>query len=141
MHGAPWVDHDVPIELIWRNGHPPAGLVIHNDTVADDEVEHIGRLPVTTRARTAFDLARRLPRDEAVARLDALMWSRSIPTDDVLTLATRYPAARGLKSLRTALPLVDGGAASPRETWLRLILIDAGYPAPVRRYRCSTATG
>jgi hypothetical protein len=32
--------------------------------------------------------------------------------------------------LRKALPLVDGGAASPRETWLRLLLIDAGLPRP-----------
>jgi hypothetical protein len=28
------------------------------------------------------------------------------------------------------LPLVDGGAASPKETWLRLLIIDAGLPAP-----------
>jgi hypothetical protein len=28
------------------------------------------------------------------------------------------------------LPLVDGGAASPKETWLRLLLIDAGFPIP-----------
>ncbi len=47
-----------------------------------------------------------------------------------MRLARRYPGARGLKSLRTALPLVDGGAASPRETALRLLLIDAGLPRP-----------
>ncbi|MCA4761542.1 hypothetical protein H8Z51_22585, partial [Mycobacterium avium subsp. hominissuis] len=28
------------------------------------------------------------------------------------------------------LPLVDPGAASPKETWLRLLLIDAGIPVP-----------
>jgi hypothetical protein len=28
------------------------------------------------------------------------------------------------------LPLVDGGAASPKESWLRLLLIDAGLPKP-----------
>ncbi|WP_409366568.1 endonuclease domain-containing protein, partial [Mycolicibacterium pulveris] len=27
-------------------------------------------------------------------------------------------------------PLVDGGDESPKETWLRLLLIDAGLPAP-----------
>jgi len=47
-----------------------------------------------------------------------------------LALAQRYPGARGLRRLRTALPLVDPGAASPKETWLRLSLIDAGLPAP-----------
>jgi very-short-patch-repair endonuclease len=49
----------------------------------------------------------------------------------VLKLAERYPGARGLKSLRIALPLVDRGAASPKETWLRLVFIDAGLPKPM----------
>lgn len=50
--------------------------------------------------------------------------------EDVLLLAKRYPSARGLRRLRTALPLVDPGAASPKESWLRLLLINAGLPAP-----------
>ncbi len=130
LHGAPWVDDDVPIELIWRNGRPPQGLIVRNDNLADDEVTHAVRLPVTTIARTAFDLGRLLARDEAIARLDALMWSRSFDVGDVMQLAERHPRAPGLNRLRSALPLVDGGAASPRETWLRLAVIDAGYRAP-----------
>jgi len=31
---------------------------------------------------------------------------------------------------RHALTLVDAGAESPRETWLRLLVIEAGYPRP-----------
>lgn len=130
MQGAPWVGDDIPIELIWNNAHPPTGLIVRNDTVAGDEIDRFGRMPVTSCVRTAFDIGRRLGRDEAVARLDALMWSRRFATPQVMALAERYPRARGLKALRRALPLVDGGAGSPRETWLRLLLIDAGYPAP-----------
>jgi hypothetical protein len=130
MWGADWVDADVPIELVWNNGRPPEGLVVRNDTLADDEVDRVGRLPVTAPARTAFDLARRLPRDEALTRIDSLMWSCRFSIEDVLLLAKRHPRARGLDALRTALPLVDAGAASPKETWLRLLLIDAGYPTP-----------
>jgi hypothetical protein len=48
----------------------------------------------------------------------------------VFLLAKRHQGARGLRRLRGALPLVDGGAASPKETWLRLLLIDAGVPVP-----------
>lgn len=33
-----------------------------------------------------------------------------------------------------ALPLVDGGAESPRETWLRLLFIDAGLPRPTTQF-------
>jgi hypothetical protein len=130
MLGAPWIADDIPIELVWDNTHPPAGIVTRNDTLAPDEVERFGRLPVTTCARTAFDLGRRLDRDEAVARLDALAWARRFDPQDVWSLAARYPRARGRSALRIALPLVDGGAGSPRETWLRLLLIDNGYPAP-----------
>lgn len=85
---------------------------------------------MTTLVRTAYDLARRAPIGEAVARLDALMRATPFRVDDVLWLAERYPGARGLRRLRAALPLVDPGAASPRETRLRLLLVDAGLPAP-----------
>ena len=75
-------------------------------------------------------MGRQLPRGEAVARLDALMRATPFCVENVLLLAKRYPRARGVRRLRAALPLVDPGAASPKETWLRLLLIDAGLPAP-----------
>lgn len=128
--GAPYVDDDVPIELVWRNGRPPSGVIVRNDTLASNEVTHAVGLPVTSVERTAFDLGRILPRDEAIMRLDALMWSRSFDIDKVVRLARLHPRATGRKRLRGVLALVDGGAASPRETWLRLVVIDAGFPAP-----------
>ncbi|OMC33380.1 hypothetical protein A5739_08495 [Mycobacterium colombiense] len=130
LHGASWVDDYEPIELIWRNTHPPAGVITRNQRVDCDEVISVGGLPVTTSARTAFDLARQLPIGEAVARLDALMRAAPFSTHDVLVLAERHAGARGLRQLRAALPLVDPGAASPKETSLRLLLIDAGLPVP-----------
>jgi hypothetical protein len=130
LHGSSWIDDDEPIELIWRNPNSPAGVLTRNHRVDGDEVTHVARLPVTTAARTAYDLGRQLPRGQAVARLDALMRATPFSVEDVLLLAKRYPGARGLRRLRAALPLVDGGAASPKETWLRLLIIDAGLPAP-----------
>jgi hypothetical protein len=62
--------------------------------------------------------------------LDALAWATSVSIDDVLVLAEKYRGARGVRNLRAVLALVDGGAASPKESWLRLLLIDAGCPAP-----------
>jgi hypothetical protein len=128
--GAPYVDDDVPIELVWPNGRPPHGLTVRNDKLAPGEVTRAVGLPVTSVERTAFDLGRLLPRDAAVRRLDALMWSRKFVPHKVLRLAEIHPRATGLGQLRRVLPLVDGGAASPKETWLRLAVIDAGYPAP-----------
>jgi hypothetical protein len=130
LHGAQWVDDDVTIELISNRARRQPGLRVRNEALAEDEIAYVGRLPVTTRVRTAFDLGRYLPREEAVARLDSLMHSQIFSVEDVLVLAKRYRGARGLKALRAILPLVDGGAASPRETWLRLLYIDAGLPTP-----------
>jgi Protein of unknown function (DUF559) len=131
LHGSKWVDDDEPVELIWRNPNPPAGVITRNLRLDSDEIGHVARLPVTTPARTAYDLARQLPRGKAVARLDALMRATPYSVEDVLLLAKRYPGARGLRRLRVALPLVDGGSASPKETWLRLLVIDARLPLPV----------
>jgi Protein of unknown function (DUF559) len=129
-HGSDWIDDDVPVELIWRNPHPPIGIVTRNQRIRDDEVTRVAGLPVTTVVRTAYDLGRLLPRGVAIARLDALARASPFSIEDVRLLIRRRTGARGLRQLRAALPLVDGGAASPKETWLRLLLIDAGLPAP-----------
>jgi hypothetical protein len=128
LHGAQWVDADIPIELVWSNTRPPRGIVAREQLLADDEAARVAGLPVTTPVRTAYDLGRYLPRGQAVARLDALMRATPFSMEEVLLLAERYPAARGIRRLRSVLDLVDGGAASPKETWLRLLLVDAGLP-------------
>ncbi|MGV0881351.1 hypothetical protein, partial [Mycolicibacterium sp. XJ883] len=130
LHGAEWVDDRQPIELIWRATRPPRGLVVRNERIADDEITRLGDLSVATPARAAFDIGRYLRLNRAVERLDALMRAEPFSTEDVLLLAKRYRRARGLKTLRRALPLVDGGAASLQETRLRLLFIDAGFPRP-----------
>ena len=130
LHGSRWIDDHEPVELISDNTHPPPQVITRNERISDDQITRVGGIPVTTTARTAFDIGRRLPRDSAVAQLDALMWATPFSVEDVLLLAKRYRGARGLRRLRKALPLVDGGAESPRESRLRLLLIDAGLPRP-----------
>lgn len=130
LHGSQWIGDDEPVELIWRNPHSPAGVITRNLRIGHDELTSVAGLPVTTAPRTAFDLGRLLPTGEAVARLDALMRATPFSIEDVLLLAKRYAGARGVRRLRTALPRVDPGAESPKETWLRLLLIDAGLPTP-----------
>ena len=45
-------------------------------------------------------------------------------------VADGHAGVRGMCQLRKVLSLVDPGAESPKETWLRLIIIRAGIPAP-----------
>jgi hypothetical protein len=130
MHGAEWVEPHTPIELVYECTHPPHGIVARKERIGEDEITRIDGVLVTTVARTAFDIGRYQPRDHAIARMDALMRAAPFSSEEVLLLAKRYRGARGVKRLKDALPLVDGGAASPRETWLRLIYIDGGLPKP-----------
>ncbi|MGE2719770.1 hypothetical protein [Mycolicibacterium celeriflavum] len=127
IHGARWVGDDVPIELV-AAVRRQRGLIVRDETLNEDEITAVGGIRVTTPARTAFDLGRHQPRGRAVARMDALMNARPFAPEDVALLAKRHRGVRGLRRLRAALPLVDGGAESPRETWLRLLFIDAGLP-------------
>lgn len=130
LHGAEWVDDDIRIELIAPHNRVPRGLVVRDERIADDEITCVAGIPVTTPARTAFDLGRFLPRGPALERLDALMRARPFLFGEVMRLAEQYRGARGVARLKDILPLVDGGAASLPESRLRLLYIDAGLPRP-----------
>lgn len=134
LHGAKWVDGDTVVELIWRNARAPKGVKTRDELLLDGETQQLDGLLdglcVTTPERTAFDLARRGTVGQAVARLDALSAATDFKASDVQELAARHRHTRGLRQLEVALDLVDGRAQSPKETWLRLLLIQAGFPRP-----------
>jgi hypothetical protein len=130
LHGAEWVDDDESIEILVEEHRRQKGLTIRMDRVADDEIITVAGLPVTNPARTAFDVGRYRERYDAIGRLDALMRSAPFRADDVAMLVQRYGPVRGVRQLRELLPLVDAGAESLKESWLRLALIDGGLPIP-----------
>lgn len=130
LYGTLWVDDELPIELIWPNARPPKGVSTCAAALGNGETATLSRLPVTSRVRTAFDLARRRPLTAAVARLDAFANAALFDRADVLGLAARHRGVPGLRQVERALDLHDPGAQSPRETWLRLVVIDAGFPRP-----------
>ncbi|MGY4711836.1 endonuclease domain-containing protein [Mycolicibacterium sp. CBM1] len=130
LHGTKWLDASLPVELVASNARPPRGVRTHDVCIDPDERTWLGDLPVTTAPRTAFDIGRRHPTRSTVARMDALLRATGIGSDDVAAVAARHRGARGLRQLETVLDLTDTGAQSPRETWLRLTLVDAGFPRP-----------
>jgi hypothetical protein len=130
LHGAKWIDDSGPAELLYENRYPPTGIHTWSDRIIEDEVQLIGEVTATTPARTAFDLACRNPTAKAVAMIDALARTTRLNVEDVQFLAERYKGHRNIRRARHALTLVDAGAESPRETWLRLLVIEAGYPRP-----------
>jgi hypothetical protein len=130
LYGSRWVDAARPVDIIHDNRHALPGLRIWGDQLASDEFELIDTVPVTTPARTALDLACWYPSTTAVAAMDALARATEVKMADVELLAARYRGRRGLERARVSLDLVDAGAQSPKESWVRLVLIRAGLPRP-----------
>jgi uncharacterized protein DUF559 len=131
MHGTKWLPDDAPAELAHANQPSPPGIVIHRGTITADEICLRQSIDCTTPARTAYDIGRRVPGDTAIIRIDALLNATRCSVAEIERIADRYPGARGIRRLRTALDLADGGAESPKETELRLLLVRDGLPGPV----------
>ncbi len=130
LHGAAWVDDDVPVEVLWSNNRPPAGIITRREPIAPGQIMWLHGIPVATPARAALDIGRHQPRGRAVAHLDALARATGITASDILELAEKYKGSRGVRRCREAAALMDAGAQSPQETWLRLLLIDKKFPRP-----------
>jgi hypothetical protein len=130
LHGTKWIDDNVPVELIHENPRAPEGVLTHRDVLLEGEAQTLAGRSVTTPERTAFDIGRRASPRSAVAGLDALARATGFKVDGVLSIAACHRGARGLRQLETVLELVDPGAQSPRESYLRLLLIEAGLPRP-----------
>ncbi|ATA27671.1 hypothetical protein MLM_0785 [Mycobacterium lepraemurium] len=133
LYGTKWIDDRAPAQLLYPYRRPPDGIQTWSDRLVGDEIQTIAGIPMTTPARTALDIACRSPVDKAVAAMDALARATELKVLEIELLADRYRGRRGISRARNVLPLVDAGAESPRETWLRLLLVRAGFPRPRRQ--------
>jgi len=135
MHGTQRLPDNAPAELAHANSPSPHGIVIHRGTIPADEICLRQSIDCTTPARTAYDIGRRVPGDMAIIGIDALLNATGCAVEDVERIADLYPGARGIRRLRVALDLADGGAESPKETELRLLLVRDGLPRPVTQIK------
>lgn len=126
LHRSEWIDAKHPAELNQPSQHKTAGIVLHSDALADDEICLARGIRTTTPHRTAFDLGRRRGLTTAVIRVDALLQATSLKISEVHPLVLRHKGMRGLFQLREVLDLADDGAESPQETRLRLLYTEAG---------------
>jgi hypothetical protein len=130
LHGSKWVDDGQVVELIHDNRRGPPGIQPHGDGIEEDEITLVAGVPVTSPVRTALDFGCWYPTTTAVAGIDALGRATEIKPADVELLARRYAGRRGIVRARQAVNLFDPGAQSPKESWLRIVLIEAGLPRP-----------
>jgi hypothetical protein len=141
MHGSKWVDAATTVELIHENRHRLPGLLARGDRIEDDEITVVDGVPVTTPNRTVLDIGCWYPTTSAVAAIDSLARATEIKAAGVELLAQRYPGRRGIARARLAITLFDAGAQSPKETWVRLVLINAGLPRPQTQIPVRDETG
>lgn len=137
LWGLEWADPDDPVEVVLphrRRARPRPGLLVTGETLHPAEVVLRRGIRVTDPARTAFDLARRLPDDEAVAVVDALLRVGGVGPEAVLTVLERHPRASGRQKASAVVARCDPRAESPRESMLRLAVHRAGLPAPVPQF-------
>ena len=129
--GSKWIPADLPAEVAHSRRGMPKGIAMRSNCIRTDELCTVDEIMCTTAARTAYDLGRRLELEAAVIRIDALMNATGVTPASVDAIGTRYPGARGIRTLGRALDLVDAGSESPQETRLRLLLVQSGLPRPM----------
>ena len=107
------------------------GVQVWEERIETDEVVVVDSMRVTDTSSNGFRSGRGVTR-----RMSRSL--RSMPSSqatevklaDMNPLVDRYRGRRGIKAARATLGRVDGGAQSPKETWLRLLLLSAGFPRP-----------
>ncbi|MGH3723859.1 MAG: endonuclease domain-containing protein [Mycobacterium sp.] len=139
--GSKWVDAIASAELTHGRRRAPGLITLYQDTLSADEIVQLGEPAVTTSARTAFDIGRRMAFVPALIHLDALSRATQFDVPDVAALIDRHAGTRGLVQLRRLLAMVDGGAESPQETRTRLLIVRSGMPKPTTQIRVTDESG
>ncbi|WP_309068215.1 hypothetical protein [Microbacterium sp.] len=133
VHGIARIDH---------RASSTATVLRHTDELPDEDITVRDGIRCTTLSRTAFDLARTLPIEAAVAAVDAAMRIAAVrgQTLDPLRaerwraeLGARVVAAKGTRGLRQAkdvIAFMDGRAQLPGESVSRLHLRRLGFAPP-----------
>ena len=80
--------------------------------------------------RTACDIACLRGRFRALATIDQFRRAFGLTERDFLSMLPRYKGRRGVIQLRELIPLSTDRADSPAESWVRLMIHDAGLPRP-----------
>jgi hypothetical protein len=144
LWGADLVDGDSPVSVVLpRKGRlkPHPRLVISHASLSDGDLRRFSGVPLTGPERTAFDLGRRPPLDDAVVAIDALTHRRVPKLDDLRAYSAKRSTWPGSRQLATVLTLTEPLTESPMETRLRLLVMRAGLPRPVAQHEIRDGYG
>ncbi|MGN9777383.1 endonuclease domain-containing protein [Micromonospora sp. H33] len=142
MHGGPQPGPSAPVEVVVEPSArfgPLDGLRIHVAAWREGDVQRIEGIPVTTVARTCWDVACWLDLEDSVALIDSLRHAGVAELHDLERYLDERRGERGWRRFAEALSLSDGGAESLPESRLRVRLVKAGLPPPVTQHVISRA--
>jgi hypothetical protein len=103
----------------------------HSQALYAEDVVELHGLRVTSALATAIHLARHRPRPYGLSAMDAMAHAGLIQPAELRESLRKYPHHPGIRKARELAALVEPATESPGESWLRLRMIDAGFPAPV----------
>lgn len=107
----------------------------HQSGLREGDIDTRTRVPATTPERTFCDLASMLTLAELVAVGDAIARRGGPPALKRLAHAVAvHPRRKYSRVLRYALELLDPKAESPKESELRVLLIEAGFASPTANH-------
>jgi len=132
-------DVECTVPLSCRAG-TTRGVRVTRRTLPPGDVITRGGIRVTTQLRTALDLARIRPLEEAVVALDQFLRIRRMSVADLKVAAAGLTGPH-CRRVRAAVEKADGQAQSPQETRLRLRLHASRLPRPVAQYEVRDARG
>lgn len=115
------------------------GIQVTRRALPPDEVTWCRGVRVTAVGRTALDLARIQPVEEAVVALDQFLGA-GLLTMGRLRTAAAAATGPGCRQIRRAVDLADGLAESPQETRLRLLLHRSPLSRPIAQYSVREGT-
>ena len=124
-------------ELTLPGRHRPrtlTGTRVRTARLCDREVSRWYGAPVTSPARTVVDLAR-VDRQWGIVAADAALRSERVTLSELKAQAQACLRMPGGTQAAAVVALGSAGSESPLESLARLLLLDAGIPAPTLQYR------
>jgi hypothetical protein len=113
----------------------------HVGRLPDDEVIALDGMAVTDLARTAVDVARTLPFEQAVVIVDAALATKKTTRDDLTDCLARMGAVPGVRHAARVVAFADRRSESVGESRSRVLLKRLGLPAPDLQVRLRRADG
>jgi very-short-patch-repair endonuclease len=109
--------------------------------LASGEITTVEGIRVTTADRTVVDIARMLPRMDALATVDAALRIGACTPESLAHQLEQQRRLRGIVAARQLVSFGNGLAESPMESRLRMRILDAALPMPALQWHVTDRFG